>query len=221
MPTDRYGYEKGLFASDVSWEDLLLDEHGLIATLTGKLPKEIEKFKDAMIDEINAIENLQVYEERDVPKGTCIIGAKWVLKEKKATSLTPAKLKARLVARGFTQVYGVNYEETHAPVARTASMRSLFATCAARGWKVHQIDVSNAYLNGEIDMEGIYMRQPPFFVDESNPKRVWLLRKGLYGLKQAGHIWYKTLVKHLVDEVKLITHASEPCIFTSVTMKEI
>ena len=136
---------------------MLLNEQGLVATLTDRLPKEIEKFKEAMIAEINAIENLQVYEERDVPKSTCIIGTKWVLKEKKATSLTPAKLKARLVARGFTQIFGVNYKKTHAPVARTASMRSLFATCAARGWKVHQIDVSNTYLNREIDIDDIYM----------------------------------------------------------------
>ena len=149
-------------------------------------------------------------------KGTHVIGVKWVLKEKKATSLSPAKLKARLVARGFTQTYGVNYEETYAPVARTASMRAVLAVCAAKGWKVHQIDVNNAYLNGDIDMDEIYIKQPPYFIDPAHPNRVWLLLKGLYGLKQAANIWFKTFVGHLTKEVKLIAHNSDPCLFTSV-----
>ena len=71
------------------------------------------------------------------------------LKEKQATSLSPAKLKARLVAREFTQKYRIDYEETFAPVARTASIKSVFAISAARGWKVHQIDVNNVYLNAQ------------------------------------------------------------------------
>ena len=107
----------------------------------------MEKFKDAMIAEVQALEDLDVWEEVDVPSGMSVIGVKWVLKEKQATSLSPAKLKARLVARGFTQKYGINYEKTFAPVARTASIRSVFIVSAARGWKVCQIDVNNAYLN--------------------------------------------------------------------------
>ncbi len=72
------------------------------------------------------------------------------------------------MAREFTQRYSVNYEETYAPRARIASMRAFFAICAAKGWKVHQIDVNNAYLNGEIDIKGIYIKQPPFFVDSEH-----------------------------------------------------
>ncbi len=66
----------------------------------------------------------------------------------------------------------MNYEETHAPVARVVSIRVLFAICAARGWKVHQIDVNNVYLNGEIDIERIYIKQPLFFVDPEHLNRV-------------------------------------------------
>jgi hypothetical protein len=191
-------------------------EHELVATLTSALPPHIEKFKQAMLDEINALEHLKVYEEADVKHNTHVISVKWVLKEKKATTLTPAKLKARLVARGFTQIYGVNYEETHAPVARTASMRAVFAACAARGWKVHQIDVNNAYLNGDMDMDGVYIRQPPYFIDPEHPKRVWLLKKGLYGTKQGGKIWYKLFTKFLMQDIGFIPHASDPCLFTTV-----
>jgi hypothetical protein len=169
-----------------------------------------------MLDEINALENLKVYEEADVRRGTHVISVKWVLKEKKATLLTPAKLKARLVARGFTQTYGINYEETHAPVARTASMRAVFAACAARGWKVHQIDVNNAYLNGDMDMDGVYIKQPPYFIDPEHPKRVWLLKKGLYGTKQGGKIWYKLFTNFLIDDLGFIPHPSDPCLFTTV-----
>jgi hypothetical protein len=68
-----------------------------------------------------------------------------------------AKLKAKLVAKGFTQRYGINYEETHASVAKVASIRAVLAVCAARGWKVHQIDVNNVFLNGEMDMNGVYI----------------------------------------------------------------
>ena len=74
--------------------DITACEYGLVATLTKALPAEIEKFKQVMIDEIQALNDLQVYEEADVSSSTHIIGVKWVLKEKKATSLSPAKLKA-------------------------------------------------------------------------------------------------------------------------------
>src|SRR6202034_3916763 len=121
------------------------------------------------------------WEGTDAPDDTLVISVKWVLKEKQATSLTPAKLKARLVARGFTQRYGINYEETYAPVARTASIRTVFAVCAAKGWEVHQIDVNNPYLNAEMDKDNVYIKQPPYFVDQEHPKRVYLLKKGLYG----------------------------------------
>ncbi len=80
-----------------------------------------------------------------------------MLKKKKTTSLTLVKLKAKLVARGFTQRFRVNYEETYASVAKIVSMKALLAVCAAKGWKIHQIDISNAYLNGDIDMKRIYI----------------------------------------------------------------
>ena len=120
-------------SQEVDVSDLIAYEFGLVATLTGKLPADIEHYKQAMLNELKALEDLGVYEEVDVAPGTHIIGVKWVLKEKKVTSLSPAKLKARLVAQGFTQQYGINYEETHASVAKTASIRSVFAVCAANG----------------------------------------------------------------------------------------
>jgi len=218
---EKKNVEKALLSvTEIDEMLLTADEYGLTATITGQLPAEIEKFRQAMIDEVQALTDLQVYEETDVEPGTYVISVKWVLKEKKATSLSPAKLKARLVARGFTQRYGINYEETHAPVARTASIRAVFAVCAAKGWKVWQIDVNNAYLNGEMDMDGVYVRQPPYFVNPKHPNRVWLLKKGLYGTKQGGKIWYKTFTGYLVQEVGLIAQSADPCLFVSVGKDE-
>ena len=161
----RYSSQELSFEAD--WQ-----EHGLLATITGALPEEIERFWDAMIEELKGITDLEVYDEVDVPKGTHIIGTKWVLKEKKATSLLPAKLKARLVARGFTQKYGINYEETYAPVSRTATTRCVYAVCAFKSWKIKQSDVEKAFLNGEMDMPNVFVRQPPFCEDPAHPNRV-------------------------------------------------
>ena len=214
--TKTSGKESAFIMKEMDMSELIADEYGLVVTMTGQLPETIAKFKEAMIAEIQAITDMEVYEEVDVTRGTHVISVKWVLKEKKATSLTPAKLKARLVARGFTQTKGINYEETHAPVARIASMRATLAVSAAKGWVVEQLDVQNAYLNGEMDMPGVYIRQPPYFIDPLHPRRVWLLLKGLYGTKQGGKIWYETFTGHLTEEVGLIAHASDPCLFTSV-----
>ena len=208
--------ENAFWSQVIDITKLTDSEYGLVIKLTGILPENMEKFKDALIAEMQAIEDCKVYEEVDRETGMHVIKVKWILKEKKATSLTPAKLKARLVAKGYTQTYGVNYEETYAPVARVASIRAVFAMCAAMGWDVDQLDVDNAFLNGDMDRDNVFIEQPPFFVDIDHPTRVWLLRKGLYGTKQGGYIWYKTFTGHLIKQVGLIDHASDPCLFTSV-----
>ncbi len=149
---------KNFFASEMESDFFTLCEESLMATITGKLPTKIEKFKETIIAEIQMIKNLKVYEEKNIKKRTYVIRAKQVLHEKKATSLFSAKLKVKLVTRGFIQRYSVNYEEIHALVAKIASMRAFFAICATKGWKIHQIDVNNVYLNDEIDIERIYIK---------------------------------------------------------------
>ena len=96
--------------------------------------------------------------------------------------------KACLVAKGFTQKKSFNYYETYAPVACMASICIIAAIAANNGWKLLQIDITSAYLNGKIDCD-IYMSQPPSYIDENNPLKVWLLLKSLYSLKQAGKIF--------------------------------
>ncbi|WVZ81029.1 hypothetical protein U9M48_028456 [Paspalum notatum var. saurae] len=105
--------------------------------------------------------------------------------------------KARLVAQGFCQKEGIDYEENFAPVARLEAIRILLAFVASKGFKLQQMDVKSAFLNGFIEEE-VYVRQPPGFESARFPDRVYKLRKALYGLKQAPRAWYARLKSFLL-----------------------
>jgi hypothetical protein len=101
--------------------------------------------------------------------------------------------KSRLVAQGFSQKEGIDHEENFAPVACLEAIRILLALSVAKGFKLHQMDVKSAFLNGVLEEE-VYVRQPPGFESEIKyPHRVYKLRKALYGLKQAPRAWYGRL----------------------------
>nr|GEX84102.1 retrovirus-related Pol polyprotein from transposon TNT 1-94 [Tanacetum cinerariifolium] len=96
--------------------------------------------------------------------------------------------KARLVAQGYNQQEGIDYNETYAPVARLESIRILLAYACALDFKLYQIDVKSAFFNGFINEE-VYVAQPPGFIDVAKPNYVYRLKKALYGLKQAPKAW--------------------------------
>jgi hypothetical protein len=123
-----------------------------------------------------------------------VIPCKWVFSIKTDQNGIPKRFKARLVAGGHKQTEGVDYNETYAPVSRLATLRTMLAVAARNGWKVHQLDIKTAFLNGKADTE-VYMQQPPGFVDGVG--QVVKLQKCLYGLKQAPRVWYLTLCKAL------------------------
>ena len=116
-----------------------------------------------------------------------MVGCKWVYKIKTCSDGTIDKYKARLVARGFTQKYGVDYEDTFAPVARLSSVRALLAITTSRHWSICQMDVKNAFLNGDLSEE-VYMQPPPGLSHPTN--KVCRLHRALYGLKQAPRAWF-------------------------------
>eukprot|EP00253_Pinus_taeda_P007440 PITA_07440 len=120
----------------------------------------------------------------DPPFGTKPIGCKWVYKNKYKADGSLDKHKARLVAKVFAQKEGVDYEETFSPTAKWASIRTLFALAAQNGWKVHQMDVKTAFLNGGLK-ENVFMSQPKGFSVKGHEHKVCKLVKSLYGLKQA------------------------------------
>ena len=110
------------------------------------------------------------------------------------------KYKARLVARGFTQIYGIDYYETYAPVARLSSFRLLLAIAARNNWPVDTFDFDSAYLNSVLgEDEIIYLEQPPGYETNDPQYWVWRLHKALYGLKQGARNWYEALRQALVE----------------------
>jgi Reverse transcriptase (RNA-dependent DNA polymerase) len=152
------------------------------------------------------------------PADRKVIPCKWVFKEKVIKSDTSAdalKYKSILVAKGYTQTCGLEYEETFAPVARFTSIRILLALVAHLNLELHQMYVVNAFLNGELD-ETIYMKQPDGFVSQENADKVCLLGKALYGLKQANRQWYDTMDAFLRDGLGLTRNAADDFLYVRI-----
>ena len=152
-------------------------------------PQEVE-WKDAMADEFNSLQERGTWEVVPRPTDRRIVSCKWVYRVKYDADGNITHYKARLVARGFSQVFGIDYTETYAPVTRLETIRLLFALAVENDWEVCQIDVKTAYLYGELDEE-IFMEPPE---GQDIPKgNVLLLRKAIYSLKQASRQWYRKL----------------------------
>jgi hypothetical protein len=121
-----------------------------------------------------------------------VVGTKWVFHNKQDEHGVVTRNKARLVEKGYAQFAGLDFEETFAPVARLESIRILLAYAAHHSFRLFQMDVKSAFLNGPIKEE-VYMEQPPGFEDDRYPDHVFKLSKALYGLKQAPRAWYECL----------------------------
>ncbi|KAK1633022.1 hypothetical protein QYE76_007337 [Lolium multiflorum] len=168
---------------------------------------------EAMHEELNNFKRNKVWTLVKKPK-ECrnVIGTKWIFKNKQDEFGNVVRNKARLVAQGFSQVEGIDFGETYAPVARLESIRILLAYASHHNFKLQQMDVKSAFLNGPLHEE-VYVKQPPGFEDLNFPNHVYKLDKALYGLKQAPRAWYEHLKELLVDrgfDVGLI----DPTLFT-------
>jgi hypothetical protein len=174
-----------------------------------------QKWRQAMQDEYDALLANQTWELSELPKGRKAIGCKWTFKLKQNGDGSIARYKARLIAKGYTQREGVDFTETYAPVAKFTTIRSMFALAAVKGYNVTQMDVSTAYLHANVE-EDLYMEQPLGYqlTGESGEKLVCKLKKSIYGLKQAGRNWNKTIDAWL-KEHGLIASQYDPCLYTS------
>ncbi|KAM1223589.1 hypothetical protein ACFX2G_043549 [Malus domestica] len=182
---------------------------------------EPEKFEEAaqdqawikaMEEELTMIEKNRTWELVDRPSDKHVIGVKWVFKTKLNLDGSVQKNKARLVAKGYVQKPGIDYNETFAPVARLDTIRTLIALAAQRSWKLYQLDVKSAFLNGQLQEE-VYVEQPEGFVINGKEDKVYRLYKALYGLKQAPRAWYGEIDSYFT-QCGFIKSLSEATLYT-------
>jgi len=152
----------------------------------------------AMHEELNQFVRNEVWTLVPRTDQMNVIGTKWVFKNKLDEQGVIVRNKARLVAMVYNQEKGIDYGETYALVARLEAVRLLLAYACMNGFKLHQMDVKSAFLNGYIDEE-VYVCQPLGFEDHKHPDYVFKLKKALYGLKQAPRQWYERLSNFLLS----------------------
>nr|GEY42995.1 integrase, catalytic region, zinc finger, CCHC-type, peptidase aspartic, catalytic [Tanacetum cinerariifolium] len=153
---------------------------------------------EAMQEELKEFERLEVWELVPRPDQVMVITLKWIYKVKLDELGGILKNKARVVARGYCQEEGIDFEESFAPVARLEAIRIFLAYVAYKNMVVYQMDVKTTFLNGNL-WEEVYVSQTDGFVDPDNPNHVYKLKKALYGLKQAPRAWYDMLSSFLLS----------------------
>ena len=146
----------------------------------------------------------------ELPDGRKSVRSKWVYKAKIGEDGTVERYKARLVAQGYTQKYGDNYDETFCPVARQESLRVLLALSVQYGLRLYQVDVVTAFLNGNLEEE-VYMAQPEGFVSAGQEHLVCKLKKSIYSLKQSPRCWNAALDSYL-KQIGFTQSNGDPCI---------
>jgi len=170
-------------------------------------------WKSAMNREMASLNRALTWTTVPRQPGTNLVGCKWIFRLKRKADGSIDKYKARLVARGFTQIYGVDYYDTYSPVARLASFRMVLALAARHDWEIDAFDFNSAYLNGELgEGEEIYMEEPLGY--ETGTGNVKRLHKAIYGLKQAGRKWYEALTQCLTG-IGFRVSSADPGVFTA------
>ncbi|CAM8913928.1 unnamed protein product [Rhodiola kirilowii] len=143
----------------------------------------VSEWKEVILEEIKALEKNATWEKVDMPKRKSIVGSKWIFTLKYNSDGSLEGYKSRVVAKGYTQTYGVDYSETFSPVAKLNTVRVLLLVAANLDWLLNQLDVKNAFLNGDLEKE-VYM-EPPLRFTEKFGNKICKLKRSLYGLKQS------------------------------------
>ncbi|GKA16318.1 retrovirus-related pol polyprotein from transposon TNT 1-94 [Tanacetum coccineum] len=172
-----------------------------ISTIEPKNIKEAmldHSWIESMQDELNQFKRLDVWELVECPVGRNIIAVKWIWKNKTDAENTVIQNKSCLVAKGYRQEEGIDFEESFAPVARLEAVRIFVAYAAHKNFPIFQMDVKTVFLNGPLKEE-VFVRQPDGFVDPEFPNHVYHLKKALYGLKQALIAWYDKISLFLIE----------------------
>lgn len=190
---------------------------------------EKDKWIHAMEEEISSLKANETWQLVELPPGKNVVGCKWVYKIKSNASGGATRFKARLVAQGFSQKFGVDYDQVFAPVARQTTFRVFLSAASSRGMEVHHFDAKTAFLNGELNEE-IFMRQPPGFTEEDQENMVCRLNKSIYGLKQSAKVWNEKLHNVLIsanmtqcnaDSCLYVYHRSQVDIYVLIYVDDI
>jgi hypothetical protein len=163
---------------------------------TYKQASSIPHWQKAMTNEIIALEQNQTWDLVLLPHNKSAIGCKLVYKVKFQADGKVERYKARLVAKGYTQQEGIDFFDTYSPVAKMTTVRVFLTIAAVNNWHLHQLDVDNAFLHGDLH-EKVYMQLPPGYSTPHDP-RVCKLKKSIYGLKQASRQWFSKLSTSLL-----------------------
>jgi Reverse transcriptase (RNA-dependent DNA polymerase) len=161
-----------------------------------KEAKTDSQWRKAMVEEISSIQKNGTWQLVSLPDNHKLIGLKWVFKLKKDTQGKIVKYNARLVAKGYIQRQGIDFDEVFSPNARLETIRLLITIAAHEGWDIHHMDVKSAFLNGDLEEE-VYVVQPPGIEIKGEEHKVLRLHKALYGLRQAPRAWNSKLDKSL------------------------
>ena len=192
--TDRGSPRRSPSADPLNIGKLLINAAQLDTPSTYKQAMRLplkSKWQEATRDKFNSLTEMGTWILVSPPKNRNMIKCKWVF-----TVKADGRYKARLIAKGFTQEHGIDYEETFSPVTRYESIRYLLAHAALEDWEIEAMDIKTAYLYGELKEE-IYMAQPEGFIKSGQEHKVCKLVKSIYRLKQAGRVWYETISKTL------------------------
>uniref|UniRef100_A0A6U2FMK2 Uncharacterized protein n=1 Tax=Chlamydomonas euryale TaxID=1486919 RepID=A0A6U2FMK2_9CHLO len=173
-----------------------------------------EEWLRAIDAEMSSLIGMGTFDVVDKPPGIKLIPVKWVFKTKHDAFGLLEKLKARLCAKGFRQVAGVDYDELYAPVTKHETLRTFLAFAAANDLELQQLDVTSAFLNGDLDKE-LWTTVPPGY-EHVYPGKALRLRKAIYGLKQAPKVWWDTLLAALQSD-GFRTSIADPCLLVKYT----
>ncbi|KAL0400386.1 UNVERIFIED_CONTAM: Retrovirus-related Pol polyprotein from transposon TNT 1-94 [Sesamum radiatum] len=174
-----------------------------------------DKWLEAIKFEVDSMGSNQVWTLVDSPKGAKPVGCKWVYKRKFGADGEVTAFKARLVAEGYTQRPGVDFEETYSPVAMAKSIRILVAIAAWYDYEIWQMNVKTAFLNGFVEEE-IFMDKPEGFTTVGEEQKVCRLQRSIYGLKQASPSW-NTRFDEVIRGYDFIKNDHDPCIYKKIS----
>ena len=191
--------KSGIFKPKTYSSTIPYDAQPLTEPTTYKQVDQNKHWCTTMDAEFEALQRQNTWVLVPPPSNRFPIGCKWIYRIKRNSDGTVARYKARLVAKGYDQAYGLDYSETFSPVVKQQTIRLVLSLAMHHQWQLHQLDVSNAFLHGELEEE-IYMQQPPGYIDQRYPTHVCKLVKSLYGLKQAPRAWYLRLSSFLAAQ---------------------